>query len=55
MNDLVALARWIEGDGRLRTQEELKSELMAEIGITRRGSRVVRVLDEVIAALEARS
>jgi hypothetical protein len=49
--DLVKLATWIESDGLLRTSEELKQELMREVGISRRGSRVVRVLDEVVASL----
>jgi very-short-patch-repair endonuclease len=51
--DLVRLGKWIESDGRLRTEEELKTELMHELGITRRGSRVVRVLDEVVAIMRA--
>jgi hypothetical protein len=51
--DLVKLGKWIESDGRLRTEEELKTELMQELGISRRGSRVVRVLDEVVAIMRA--
>lgn len=51
LNDLVELARWIESDGLLRTAEELERELMEELGITRRGSRVARVLEEVVARL----
>jgi hypothetical protein len=53
--DLVGLAAWIESDGLLRTGEELKQELMREIGISRRGSRVTRVLDEVVATLRGQS
>lgn len=53
--DLVRLAEWIESDGLLRTDEELQRELMEEIGITRRGSRVARVLDQVVATLRSRS
>ena len=52
LRDLVALAEWIQSDGQLRTHEELKRELMEEIGISRRGSRVARVLDQVVAALD---
>lgn len=48
--DLLKLATWIESDGLLRTADELRDELMREIGITRRGSRVVRILDQVVAA-----
>jgi hypothetical protein len=51
LDDLVALARWIESDGRLRTGEELQRELMHELGITRRGARVVQALEETLAAL----
>jgi hypothetical protein len=51
--DLVKLGRWIESDGRLRTEEDLKSALLEELGIKRRGSRVVRVLDEVVALMRA--
>lgn len=50
-NDLVELARWIESDGLLRTAEELERELMQELDITRRGSRVARVLGEVVSNL----
>jgi len=55
LHDLVALARWIESDGLLRTGEELERELMEEIGITRRGSRVARVLAETVAALRGQT
>jgi very-short-patch-repair endonuclease len=51
--DLVRLGKWIESDGKLRTEDDLKTELMQELGITRRGSRVIRVLDEVVAILRA--
>ena len=51
--DLVRLGRWIESDGRLRTEEDLKTVLLEELGIKRRGSRVVRVLDEVVARMRA--
>lgn len=53
VGDLIRLGRWIESDGRLRTAEELKSELMGELGIKRKGSRVVRILDEVVEAIRA--
>jgi hypothetical protein len=51
LNDLIELARWIESDGILRTAEELERELMQELGITRRGSRVTRILGEVASRL----
>ncbi|HEY7949461.1 MAG TPA: DUF4011 domain-containing protein [Solirubrobacterales bacterium] len=49
LQDLVALAAWIESDGLLRTSEELQREMMVELGIARRGARVARILDEVTA------
>jgi len=55
LHDLVELGRWIESDGLLRTGEELEKELMHEIGITRRGSRVARVLGEVVTRLRDES
>lgn len=53
LQDLVALAAWIESDGLLRTSEELEREMMAELGIVRRGPRVARVLGEVVALRHA--
>jgi hypothetical protein len=55
LHDLVELARWIDSDGLLRTGEELERELMQEIGISRRGSRVARVLGEAVARLRGKS
>jgi hypothetical protein len=53
--DLIAMARWIDSDGLLRTSEELQREMMAELGFSRRGSRVARALDEAVAALRRNS
>lgn len=50
-DDLVALARWIESDGLLRTSEELQREMMSELGFSRRGSRVAAALDAAVASL----
>ena len=47
--DLVALVRWIESDGRLRTADELITECAVELGYRRRGSRIVKVLQSAIA------
>ena len=54
-SDLVAMARWIESDGLLRTSDELQREMMAELGLSRRGSRVARALDEAVATLRGNS
>lgn len=51
--DLVQLAAWIETDGVLRTEDELLTEMMSELGISRRGSRVVATLQAAIKALRA--
>jgi hypothetical protein len=53
--DLVALVRWIEADGRLRTGDELLAEAMAELGFRRRGVRIVAALEAAIAATRATS
>jgi hypothetical protein len=50
-DDLVALAAWIETDGLLRTSDELQREMMRELGLSRRGSRVAAALDAAVAAL----
>ena len=48
--DLVALARWIETDTLLRTEDELFNELMRELGFKKRGSRIVSALEAAIKA-----
>ena len=48
--DLVKLVRWIESDRRLRTEGELITECLDELGYRRRGSRIVEVLQSAIAA-----
>jgi len=52
--DLVRLAAWIEEDGILRTSEELQREMMQDLGLSRRGSRVAAALDAAVAALRER-
>jgi len=51
--DLVAMAAWIETDGLLRTSDELQREMMQELGISRRGTRVAAALEAAIAALRS--
>jgi hypothetical protein len=53
--DLVALAAWIETDGLLRTSEELQREMMGELGLSRRGSRVAAALDAAVSTLRRTS
>jgi hypothetical protein len=39
-SELVALIRWINSDGRLRTDEEIIREMVRELGFARRGARI---------------
>ncbi len=48
MRGLVLLARWVESDGILRTEDEVLEELMRELGFHRRGTRIVPRLTEAI-------
>lgn len=45
---LVQLARWIESDSLLRTEEDLLREMMDELGFRRRGSRITGALRSAI-------
>jgi very-short-patch-repair endonuclease/DNA polymerase III delta prime subunit len=46
-SDLVQVARWIESDDQLRTEDELVAEMMRELGFQRRGKKVVARLTAV--------
>ncbi|MDE2787672.1 MAG: AAA domain-containing protein [Chloroflexota bacterium] len=46
--ELVALARWINSDTLLRTDEELMAEMRRELGFQRRGSRIDAALQRAI-------
>jgi very-short-patch-repair endonuclease len=41
---LVRLAKWIESDGMLRTEDELLADMMFQLGYRRRGSKIVAAL-----------
>ncbi|MDE0267994.1 MAG: AAA domain-containing protein [Acidimicrobiaceae bacterium] len=45
---LVALARWVVSDGRLRTNAQIFEEMFAELGYKKRGSRIRQRLNEAI-------
>jgi hypothetical protein len=45
---LVQLIRWIESDDRLRTENELITETMLELGFRKRGSRIVTAISHAI-------
>jgi very-short-patch-repair endonuclease len=49
-SELTALVRWVQSDGRLRTDEELLKELIRELGFQRRGSRIEGRLHRAIGA-----
>jgi hypothetical protein len=47
-NELVKLIQWILSDGCLRTDEEIVSEMVRELGFRRRGPRIeARVLEAI--------
>lgn len=48
--ELVALIKWIESDGCLRTRDELIDEAKDELGFQRRAIRIVTALDAAIVA-----
>ncbi len=47
-SELARLARWIASDGLLRTRDEWVTEMMKELGFTRRGTRIVAALEQAI-------
>jgi len=48
--ELVDLIRWIESDGRLRTNDDLRIEAMTALGFRRRGKRIDAALNRAIRA-----
>ena len=48
MGQLVELAKWIESDTLLRTEEDLVRVMMDELGFRRRGKRITDQLSEAI-------
>ncbi|MCR1785488.1 DUF4011 domain-containing protein [Nocardioides carbamazepini] len=49
-SELVAVVRWIQSDGLLRTEEDLIRDAMDELGWRRRGSRIDAGLRDAIVA-----
>lgn len=47
---LRAIVRWVRSDGRLRTDDEILSEVIAALEFTRRGTRIVETIRTAIAA-----
>ncbi|HKE66566.1 MAG TPA: AAA domain-containing protein [Micromonosporaceae bacterium] len=53
-DELVAIVEWIESDGQLRTDAELKREARDELGLRRNGARIERRLSAAIDTVHAR-
>jgi very-short-patch-repair endonuclease len=49
-HELGRIARWIESDGTLRTEEQVLAEMMAALGFQRRGSKIEPTLRTAIRA-----
>ena len=48
IRDLISIVRWVESDGVLRTQEELTTEVIKEMGYHRRGHRITEAIARAI-------
>lgn len=46
--ELVAIVKWIRSDGLLRTEDELLSAAMEELGFSRRGKKIVDALEQAV-------
>ncbi len=53
--ELIALIRWINSDGQLRTDEQVISEMVATLGFRRRGVRIETAICSAISALRGES
>jgi very-short-patch-repair endonuclease len=53
-HDLEAVVRWVLSDGRLLTHDEIVSEVVAALGFTRRGTRIVAAIEQAIEAVKTR-
>jgi very-short-patch-repair endonuclease len=47
-NELVELVRWVNSDGQLRTDEQILSDILPELGFSRRGVRIETALRDAI-------
>jgi very-short-patch-repair endonuclease len=52
-SQLMRIVRWIESDDGLRTEDELVAETMAELGFTRRGSKIVERITTTVRYVRA--
>ena len=51
-NELVALVRWIQSDGLLRTTDAIEEEMLAELGFKRHGTRIDEAIKRAIDAAD---
>jgi hypothetical protein len=49
--DLQQLVRWVLSDGRLRTHDEILSELVIALGSSRRGTRITSAIQQAIRSV----
>lgn len=47
-SELDRLLAWVQSDGRLRTDEQLIDEMVAELGFSRRGRRIVAAIEKAV-------
>jgi very-short-patch-repair endonuclease len=52
--EISRVAQWIKSDGRLRSEDELLSAVMDDLGFERHGSKIVERISSVIRYLEGR-
>ncbi len=50
-SELQIMVRWIKSDGKLRTDEEILSEVVRELGFLRRGTRIVEAVNDAIRSV----
>jgi very-short-patch-repair endonuclease len=53
--ELISMFDWIESDGRLRTDEEMIDEILPELGLHRRGTRIEAALKSVLESRRNRT
>jgi very-short-patch-repair endonuclease len=53
--EIMQLIKWINSDGRLRTDDEIIEELLPELGFTRRGARIEAVVRHLLDRMRSPS
>ena len=52
--EITRIVQWIKSDSRLRSEDELVSAVMDDLGFTRHGSKIVERITSIIRYLEGR-